>query len=82
MRTTRCGSRSLLSLNSPPSLDANACGPQKFSLSFLSNLPFQAIFVMQAAQYRTRFDSVTDGELMPVPAGGDLRSVWLRNARA
>jgi hypothetical protein len=35
---------------------------------------------MLAAQYRPRFDSVTDGELMPFGAGGNLRFVWLGSA--
>jgi hypothetical protein len=53
---------------------------RKNSVRRLGNLPFQAIFVMQAVQYRPQFDSATDGELMPVAAGGNLRFVWLGNA--
>ena len=48
---------------------------RKNSVRRLVNLPFQAIFVMQAAQHRLRFDSVTGGELVPVAAGGKLESI-------
>jgi hypothetical protein len=58
-----------------------SCGPQKLCPS-LRSLLFQAIFVMQAAEDRCRFDSVSGRQPVPVAAGRNAGLGWFRNSRA
>jgi len=47
----------------------------------LSGLLSQAILVVQPAEGRRRFDTVTGGKLVPLDAGRHLGLGWLRDAR-
>ena len=60
---------------------ARACSPQKFRPS-LCGLLFQAIFMMQTAEHRSRIDAIPSSKHVPPDAGRNLGLRRFRNSRS